>query len=46
LDCARDLKGYERLYPQRLIDTDPPFFKDFDAVIAFLEQALAKLQRK
>jgi uncharacterized protein DUF6438/ankyrin repeat protein len=46
LGCARDGKDYERLYPQRLIDIHPPFIKDFDTVIALLEQALAKRQRK
>jgi hypothetical protein len=46
LECARQSQGYEGLYPQRLIDTDPPFIKDFDTVIALLEQALAKRQRK
>lgn len=46
LECARQGQGYERLYPQRLIDSDPLFIKDFDAVIVLLEQALAKRQRK
>jgi hypothetical protein len=46
LGCARDGKDYERLYPQRLIEIDSPFIKDFDAVIALLEQALAIRQRK
>jgi len=46
LECARNLKDYDRLYPQRLMNVDPPFIKDFDTVIALLEQALAKRQRK
>ena len=46
LECARQMKGYEQTYPQRLLATDPPFIKDFDAVIALLEQALAKRERK
>jgi len=28
------------------MNVDPPFIKDFDTVIALLEQALAKRQRK
>jgi ankyrin repeat protein len=46
LKCARESQPYERLYQQHLIDTDPAFIKSFDAVIALLEQALAKGPRK
>src|SRR5262249_35843055 len=45
LECARQMKGYERQYPQRLLDSAPAFVKDFDTVIKLLEQALAKRQR-
>ncbi len=46
LACARNSKDYELLYPQRLIDAASPFIKDFETVIALLEQALAKHQGK
>jgi Domain of unknown function (DUF6438)/Ankyrin repeat len=44
LECARSMKDYARLYPG--LNSHPPFVADFDRVIALLEQALAKHQRK
>ena len=46
LECARDSQRSERLYPSRLIDSDSPYLKDFDAVITLLEEALTKRPRK
>lgn len=46
VECARESQPYERLYPQRLIDSEPPYIKDFDAVLDLLEQAVVKRQRK
>lgn len=46
LECARSGKDVERLYPHRVFGANPYFTKDFDTVIAVLEQTLAKRARK
>jgi hypothetical protein len=46
LECARSGRDYERLYPQKLLNPNPPFVKEFDSVIALLERALATRRRK
>jgi hypothetical protein len=46
VECAREGQRSERLYPQPLIDPHPPYVKDFDTVIALLQDALTKRQPK
>jgi hypothetical protein len=43
LECAHDGKESARAYPE--LDSAPPFVKDFEKVIALLEQALAQRRR-
>ena len=46
LECARSGRDYERRFPQKLLNPNPPFVKEFDSVIALLERALATRRRK
>lgn len=46
LECARSGRDYERLYPQKLLNSNPPFVEDFNSVIAFLERALVTRTRR
>jgi len=45
LECARSGRDYERLYPQKLLNSNPPFVKEFDSVIALLERAIVTRRR-
>jgi hypothetical protein len=42
VDCARQGRENTRLGRPSVLDSKPPFFEDFDGVIALLEQALAR----
>jgi ankyrin repeat protein len=44
LECARQGREFARVHPQA--DSGPPFLKEFDAVIALLEHALATRARR
>jgi hypothetical protein len=46
VECAREGQRSERLYPQPMIDPHPLYVKDFDTVIALLQEAQTKRQPK